>query len=80
MMFLQTNSSYKLDTFFSTYEIQDKVIPYLKDKTTLANDKINVLYEIQYTEPLVGANISALLKMANMMYYFGQKRNLLSPI
>lgn len=62
MMFLQTNSSYKLDTFFSTYEIQDKVIPYLKDKTTLANDKINVLYEIQYTEPLVGANISALLK------------------
>ncbi|HGJ5898380.1 hypothetical protein [Arsenophonus apicola] len=62
MMFLQRNSSQKLDNFFSTSEILDNVISYLKDINSLAINEINVLYEIQYSEPLVGANISALLK------------------
>ncbi|HGJ5877128.1 MAG TPA: hypothetical protein ACHBX0_13165 [Arsenophonus sp.] len=35
---------------------------FLKNIQALAHDEVNVLYEIQHTEALVGANISNLLK------------------
>lgn len=61
MMFLQANTIYKPDAFFTTTEILENVIPFLKEKPALAGDEINVFYEIEYTEPLAGANISRLL-------------------
>lgn len=62
MIFLQANTIYKPDSFFSTNEVVDNVIPFLKEQSELASNEISVFYEIEYTEPLAGANISRLFK------------------
>ncbi|WP_334468562.1 hypothetical protein [Arsenophonus sp. PmNCSU2021_1] len=62
MIYLKVNDPYTPTSFFSTTKEPDGVIPFLKNIQTLADDEVNVLYEIQHTEPLVGAKISDLLK------------------
>ncbi|MDR5609999.1 MULTISPECIES: hypothetical protein [unclassified Arsenophonus] len=62
MIYLKVNGPYTSTSFFSTTKEPDGVMPFLKEIQALADDEVNVLYEIQHTEPLVGANISDLLK------------------
>ncbi|HGJ5884514.1 hypothetical protein [Arsenophonus sp.] len=62
MIYLKVNGPYTTTSFFSTTKEPNGVIPFLKEIKALADNEVNVLYEIQHTESLVGANISDLLK------------------
>ncbi|MFS1563725.1 MAG: hypothetical protein ACL7AX_09465 [Candidatus Arsenophonus phytopathogenicus] len=62
MIYLKVNGPYTPTSFFSTTKEPNGVIPFLKEIQALADDEVNLLYEIHHTESLVVANISDLLK------------------
>lgn len=70
MIYLKVNGPYTSFSFFSTTKEPDGVIPFLKEIQSLADDGVNVLYEIQHIEPLVGANISDLVKDNQQEFLF----------
>ncbi|MDR5612342.1 MAG: hypothetical protein RAM36_04820 [Arsenophonus sp.] len=57
MIYLKVNGPYTSTSFFSTTTEPDGVIPFLKEIQSLADDEVNVLYEIQHTVRMNTANI-----------------------